>query len=672
MDSQHGMDLYEEDSSSRFRPTHWRSLSISLSEHNGMNDNDGPDAQPPDADESTDIVEGFEYAFSFFQCPSAFSFCQTYISPKVPNPALSIEGLGTVGLPLKPGDALAIKNVAEQAPYGMGERTIIDKAVRDTWELDASKVKFDNPEWQPWLNQVVVAVCRTLGVNYAASQPRCDLYKLLLYEVGSHFLPHVDTGKAQGMFATVIMILPSQYTGGAAHVSHKTSMEVYDTSKTTYNQWISSSTGIQPYPYKIVEEILQETFTSWKELGKNDKGPEKIAYLLEHTYSYDQLRGSTLKGVDAEKAALLDTVATSFGFHLGLTSVEYHLEGYVDTRNAPPRGGWDDSDSDNEMYPPDFWCINEFEMTYENLVDLHDGTLLQKCLRSKDVKKMQTIPREGELEDEMTSGDVDDYNYKDYTGNSGGALEKWYRRTVLILWPDYCDWEVRYGKKALTKALSELRQLTNPPSASGIPSQKALTLVKAIVRRVKDNKTEALSTLLYASLLWDDLDLWLCAIRRCSNGGRPSHTLIGDAITSYGFQKIQPSLDHWLKAETKNSNIFELLDLLQEWGEKLDLNIVKAQKDKFIHALGTFSIGEEEFLVKLAINNGGLTFFRDILLPQLKGNQEFFGALALRVDMEDGLTPVEERHALAIELLNMAFREEEVFKTLSILPLDSD
>ncbi|KAI0797131.1 hypothetical protein C8Q75DRAFT_227410 [Abortiporus biennis] len=40
--------------------------------------------------------------------------------------------------------------------------------------------------------------------------------------------------------------------------------------------------------------------------------------------------------------------------------------------------------------------------------------------------------------------------------------------------------------------------------------------------------------------------------------------------------------------------------------------------------------------------------------------------------MEDGLTPVEERHALAIELLNMAFREEEVFKTLSILPLDSD
>ncbi|KAI0797130.1 hypothetical protein C8Q75DRAFT_227436 [Abortiporus biennis] len=428
-----------------------------------MNDNDGPDAQPPDADESTDIVEGFEYAFSFFQCPSAFSFCQTYISPKVPNPALSIEGLGTVGLPLKPGDALAIKNVAEQAPYGMGERTIIDKAVRDTWELDASKVKFDNPEWQPWLNQVVVAVCRTLGVNYAASQPRCDLYKLLLYEVGSHFLPHVDTGKAQGMFATVIVILPSQYTGGAAHVSHKTSTEVYDTSKTssvdtTVMAWYTDVTHeIKPITsgyrlalafnlihtltdhirpalshHKIVEEILQETFTSWKELGKNDKGPEKIAYLLEHTYSYDQLRGSALKGVDAEKAALLDTVATSFGFHLGLASVEYHLEGYVDTRNAPPRGGWDDSDSDNEMYPPDFWCINEFEMTYENLVDLHDGTLLQKCLRSKDVKKMQTIPREGELEDEMTSGDVDDYNYKGYTGNGTVAQFSYYGPTTVI------------------------------------------------------------------------------------------------------------------------------------------------------------------------------------------------------------------------------------------------
>lgn len=37
-------------------------------------------------------------------------------------------------------DAEAIKSRANQAPFGMGERTVVDKSVRDTWELDASQV----------------------------------------------------------------------------------------------------------------------------------------------------------------------------------------------------------------------------------------------------------------------------------------------------------------------------------------------------------------------------------------------------------------------------------------------------------------------------------------------------------------------------------------------------
>ena len=35
------------------------------------------------------------------------------------------------------------------------------------------------------MDRVVKEVCGTLGVNFAASQPRCELYKLLLYETGS-------------------------------------------------------------------------------------------------------------------------------------------------------------------------------------------------------------------------------------------------------------------------------------------------------------------------------------------------------------------------------------------------------------------------------------------------------------------------------------------------------
>jgi hypothetical protein len=47
-----------------------------------------------------------------------------------------------------------------------------------------------------------------------------ELYKLLLYETGGHFKPHTDTEKVPGMFATLVVQLPSVFTGGAFVVRH--------------------------------------------------------------------------------------------------------------------------------------------------------------------------------------------------------------------------------------------------------------------------------------------------------------------------------------------------------------------------------------------------------------------------------------------------------------------
>ena len=58
-----------------------------------------------------------------------------------PNPGLHIDKLGTIGLPLGIRDAKAIISIAEQAPFGMGERTVVDTEVRDTWQLDGSQVR---------------------------------------------------------------------------------------------------------------------------------------------------------------------------------------------------------------------------------------------------------------------------------------------------------------------------------------------------------------------------------------------------------------------------------------------------------------------------------------------------------------------------------------------------
>ena len=38
------------------------------------------------------------------------------------------------------------------------------------------------------MSDLVTSVCNTLGVNQAASAPKCELYKLLLYETGSQYV----------------------------------------------------------------------------------------------------------------------------------------------------------------------------------------------------------------------------------------------------------------------------------------------------------------------------------------------------------------------------------------------------------------------------------------------------------------------------------------------------
>jgi hypothetical protein len=68
----------------------------------------------------------------------SYFFNKTY--DNAPNPALRLNNLGHVGLPLSIREAREIISHCTKAPFGKGEKTIIDKSVRDTWEMDASKV----------------------------------------------------------------------------------------------------------------------------------------------------------------------------------------------------------------------------------------------------------------------------------------------------------------------------------------------------------------------------------------------------------------------------------------------------------------------------------------------------------------------------------------------------
>ena len=52
---------------------------------------------------------------------------------KLIMPGLVVDGVGPIGLPLSKSQAKELANRCEQAPFGRGAETIVDRSVRDTF-----------------------------------------------------------------------------------------------------------------------------------------------------------------------------------------------------------------------------------------------------------------------------------------------------------------------------------------------------------------------------------------------------------------------------------------------------------------------------------------------------------------------------------------------------------
>lgn len=99
-----------------------------------------------------DVAKAFKGSYSFHRS-----------HPNAPNPGLFLlpNDIGGVGLPLSKRDAEAVKSGCRQAPFGKGERTVVDTTVRDTWEMDANQVwTFDHGDSS-------VLICQRNRSNFA-------------------------------------------------------------------------------------------------------------------------------------------------------------------------------------------------------------------------------------------------------------------------------------------------------------------------------------------------------------------------------------------------------------------------------------------------------------------------------------------------------------------------
>ncbi|PIL31359.1 hypothetical protein GSI_06058 [Ganoderma sinense ZZ0214-1] len=636
-----------------------------------------------------------------------FSFHRAY--PLAPNPSLNVDDLGTIGLPLSLRDAAAIKHSSDQAPFGKADRTIIDKSVRDTWEIDAQQVQFENPAWQPFLDGTVRDVCQALGVNLDTSKPRCELYKLLLYETGSHFLPHIDTEKTDGMFATMVIVLPSRFTGGAVCVSHGDTSKVYNHCENSLNEttvlaWytdvkhsvkqitsgyrlalsfnlIHTTSSLRPAaPECSVPADLQRILLSWNDAEDHEGAPKKIVRLLDHKYSEATLGRSgsqALKGPDAHLLALLQDIAAPLGFQIGLANLHFTQRGHGS--GEPPRSSrnkgwpasrWGYSRWDDDPEPDDsnvqMTNVESEVVEVKNLVDL-DGDSIR---RSLEYSPEEIIP-DGLIET-ITSGDYDEQEYEGYMGNYGGSLERYYRRTVLVLWPKWAHFDLVHGSEAFSFACEELRASTSQEATEDEVELVEIILARSTASKAKD----VVSSVCRVALTWKDFSLWFRAVRACdaekSIGALQVDNILR-AVATFGFDEVQPCIERTIERDPSNSRVLKFLERFEEWvanQESEELTALTASWSEIVREnrlddLKSVAHDSPDLLFAAVLKHRGVEFFEQTVLPLVRQCSDCMLLLTHAVTLYDADgVPVEWRTRMAKDILRECLSKIDFYPTI--------
>ncbi len=415
-------------------------------------------------------------------------------------PGLEVAGLGSVALPLDKRQATALKKLSRQAPYGKGLRTLVDTDVRRVWEIDAAQVSTVNPEWASIVARAVMTAQSDLGLE--KQQLDAHLYKLLLYERGSFFLPHRDGEKLDRMVATLVIALPSAHEGGELIVRHEGRETTVDFSPEgrfqtqfaafyadcehevrpvtsgfrlalVYNLTLAKSKQAVTAPtsgehIEAVAGILQ----TWKDLtgqvdpaahADREQPTARLAVVLDHQYSQAGLTYDALKGVDRAKADVLFAAARQTGCDASLALVTKWVsgsaepsgdDGYQYGYGRSHRRGRDRHDDDRDEKEGDsgheMGEVFDESLTVQHFSDAAGHRLAYGQFRLHDDEVVSHIP--------LGEGKPDTEDFEGYTGNAGMTLQRWYHRAAIVLWPAESRFHVlcQAGVKAAVGGLEQM------------------------------------------------------------------------------------------------------------------------------------------------------------------------------------------------------------------------
>lgn len=393
--------------------------------------------------------------------PGAFSAART---APVDDLHLEVRGVGPIDLPVSQAQAKALCAIARPARYGQGTRTLLDRAVRDTWEIPKSRVKIDKRRWDQTLLPVLDRLGRDLGLP-PGTILGAEFHSMLVYAPGQFFVPHQDSEKADAMVGSLVVGLPSTFAGGALAVQHRGETANYRGSKKalslvafysdcrhqvrpvtagyrivlTYNLvrrdgGVASQVAPNPGLVAGLVRCLDEHFDP---AGARDR----LVYLLDHEYTPRGLDWSHLKGGDISRAAALRAAAEAGSCEVVLALADIHetwsAYGPDDRQSWYGRSryrgwdSWDDDDDDesgrDEGEDYDLEELIDSEITLDHWTDSAAGTVAGVGLPVGSDEVCATTD----------SDDLSPYKseYEGYMGNWGNTLDRWYHRGAVVLWP---------------------------------------------------------------------------------------------------------------------------------------------------------------------------------------------------------------------------------------------
>jgi len=442
------------------------------------------------------------------------SFCaEGSLNPVLPG--LEVEGLGEIGVPVSAADAKRLISKAAQAPFGRGEETVVDTGVRRVWQLEPRQLSLSNPEWEPFVAGVVEAVRADLGIPQKVG-PR--LYKLLVYEKGSFFAPHRDSEKSEGMFATLVVCLPSRHEGGALIVSHDGQTRRIELGgadapfKIRYAAFFADcqhevlpvtsghriclvynlAIARKRQPAAPKSSAAVEAVSGLLERIFEDRSRDKVAIPLKQQYTKAALDPGELKGGDRSRVDVLFRAAERSGYAAYLALLTHHQEGSADEGSLDYESSryrrWheDDADEDEEgdggnapasHASAEFEDVSEDSLTLDHWLDASGSIQPFGELRLDESEILSEVaPEERPYETHVGHP----------TGNEGVSMERWYRQTAVVIWPRDRFFGILAGEgprsalPALEKLLKETKkkEIEKPTGDAS-----ALEFAEAIVAR---------------------------------------------------------------------------------------------------------------------------------------------------------------------------------------------